>query len=53
MTQLDIDQSINALTTVLRRKVPEANLRVQHLPQAPQIRLALIEETYPQQALTA
>ncbi len=51
MTQLDIEQSINALTTVLRRKVPEANLRVQHLPQAPQIRLALIEETYPQQAL--
>ncbi len=40
------------LTDTLRHKVPNGELRVQRLPQAPELQLALIADTYPQADLS-
>ncbi len=43
---------IHSLTSVLQHKVPNAKLKTQVLPMVPEIKLALIEETYPQASLS-
>ena len=44
-------QELDELTRVLQKKVPYGRLSIQHLPLANTIRLALIEESYPQAEL--
>lgn len=44
--------NLNKLTQALQTKVPNGALKIQSLPQAPRIKLALIEDTYPQHTLT-
>ena len=44
-------QELDELTRVLQKKVPYGRLSIQHLPLANTIKLALIEESYPQAEL--
>lgn len=43
---------LNALQTQLQRKIPNARLSTIALPQVPEIRLALVDDAYPQADLT-
>lgn len=48
----DSPSLVHSLTGVLQHKVPNAELKIQPLPMVPEIKLALIEDTYPQADLS-
>ena len=45
-------QRLSTLTAVLQHKVPNGELTIQTLPMVPEVKLALIEHTYPQAELS-